>query len=104
MLLFHILSRFMGIRVGSICNENAFITPSTNALGFYTICQKPSLSNSAYTPYFVYILLRIAKKHFNKGKRLTIKICTVVENRHFGFVFIVHNVHRQQTRYTETYV
>ena len=24
---------------GSICNENPFITPSTNTLGFYVICQ-----------------------------------------------------------------
>ena len=24
---------------GSICNENPFITPSTNALGFYALCQ-----------------------------------------------------------------
>ena len=24
---------------GSICNENPFITPSTNALGFNAICQ-----------------------------------------------------------------
>ena len=24
---------------GSICNENPFITPSHNALGFYAICQ-----------------------------------------------------------------
>ena len=24
---------------GLICNENPFITPSTNALGFYAICQ-----------------------------------------------------------------
>ena len=24
---------------GSICNENPFITPSPNALGFYAICQ-----------------------------------------------------------------
>ena len=24
---------------GSICNENPFITPATNALGFYVICQ-----------------------------------------------------------------
>ena len=24
---------------GSICNENPFITPSTNALGSYAICQ-----------------------------------------------------------------
>ena len=23
----------------SICNENPFITPSTNAIGFYVICQ-----------------------------------------------------------------
>ena len=27
------------LRGGSICNENPFITPSTNALGFYGICQ-----------------------------------------------------------------
>ena len=27
------------IRGGSICNENPFITPSTNALGSYAICQ-----------------------------------------------------------------
>ena len=27
------------IRGGSICNENPFITPPTNALGFYVICQ-----------------------------------------------------------------
>ena len=25
---------------GSICNENPFITPSTNALGFNVVCQK----------------------------------------------------------------
>ena len=24
---------------GTICNENPFITPPTNALGFYAICQ-----------------------------------------------------------------
>ena len=24
---------------GSICNENPFITPSINTLGFYAICQ-----------------------------------------------------------------
>ena len=24
---------------GSICNENLFVTPSPNALGFYVICQ-----------------------------------------------------------------
>ena len=27
------------VRGGSICNENPFITPSQNALGFYAICQ-----------------------------------------------------------------
>ena len=27
------------LRGGSICNENPFITPSINALGFYVICQ-----------------------------------------------------------------
>ena len=28
----------------SICNENPFITPSINALGFYAICQKKDQS------------------------------------------------------------
>ena len=27
------------LRGGSICNKNPFITPSTDALGFYAICQ-----------------------------------------------------------------
>ena len=27
------------VRGGSICNENPFITPSTDSLGFYAICQ-----------------------------------------------------------------
>ena len=27
------------VRGGSICNENPFITPSTNVLGFNVICQ-----------------------------------------------------------------
>ena len=27
------------VRGGSICNENPFITPSTNALASYAICQ-----------------------------------------------------------------
>ena len=30
------ISKYEG---GSICNENPFITPSPNALGFYAICQ-----------------------------------------------------------------
>ena len=29
----------LNIRGGSICHVNAFITPSTNSLGFYSICQ-----------------------------------------------------------------
>ena len=31
--------RLLPYEGGSICNENPFITPSTNALGFYAICQ-----------------------------------------------------------------
>ena len=31
---------------GSICNENPFITPSTNALGIYAICQTKDQSVS----------------------------------------------------------
>ena len=34
-----ILHNFTIYEGGSICNENTFITPSTNALGFYVICQ-----------------------------------------------------------------
>ena len=29
---------------GSLCNENPFRTPSTNALGFYAICQRKDQS------------------------------------------------------------
>ena len=32
-------SRFGVYEGGSICNENLYITPSINALGFYAICQ-----------------------------------------------------------------
>ena len=31
---------------GSICNENPFITPSPNALGFNAICQTKDQSNA----------------------------------------------------------
>ena len=31
---------------GSICNENPFITPSTNALGLYAICQTKDQSTA----------------------------------------------------------
>ena len=31
---------------GSICNENPFITPSKNALGFYAICQTKDQSGA----------------------------------------------------------
>ena len=33
------LSLLSSLRGGSICNENPFITPSTNAFGFCAICQ-----------------------------------------------------------------
>ena len=32
-------SYLINVRGGSICNENPFITPFTNALGFNAICQ-----------------------------------------------------------------
>ena len=31
---------------GSLCNENPFITPSTNALGLYAICQTKDQSTA----------------------------------------------------------
>ena len=31
---------------GSICNENPFITPSTNVLGLYAICQTKDQSTA----------------------------------------------------------
>ena len=31
---------------GSICNENPFITPSTNALGLYAICKTKDQSTA----------------------------------------------------------
>ena len=37
------------VRGGSICNENPFITPSTNALGFYAICQTKDQSAAVIT-------------------------------------------------------
>ena len=76
---------------GSICNENPFITPSTNALGTYAISQTKDQSvavkmvhetlfylskfNKLHTflkstlIYTAYILLQIVKTHFNKGRK-----------------------------------
>ena len=55
---------------GSICNENPFITPSTNALGFYAICQTKDQSVALYSIkyYFIFpnlICYRLFKKHTN---------------------------------------
>ena len=36
---------------GSICNENSFITPSTNALGLYAICQTKDQSVAVIMVY-----------------------------------------------------
>ena len=36
---------------GSICNENPFITPSINALGFYAICQTKDQSVAVIMVY-----------------------------------------------------
>ena len=41
-------SRYEG---GSICNENPFITPSINALGFYVICQTKDQSVAVIMVY-----------------------------------------------------
>ena len=82
---------FNMIRGGSICNENPFITPSPNALGFYVICQtkdqgiafimvqKKLFYLSKFNKlqaflkstliYTAYIFLRIVKTHFNKGRK-----------------------------------
>ena len=38
-ILFVIYLSRLSYEGGSICNENPFITPSTNALGSYAICQ-----------------------------------------------------------------
>ena len=56
---------------GSICNENPFITPSTNALGFYAICQTKVQSVAAIMVYQTLFYLskfnkyRLLKKHTN---------------------------------------
>ena len=67
-----------------MCNENPFITPSTNALGFSVICQTKDQSVAVIMVhetlfylsefnikstliYTAYIFLRIVKTHFNKG-------------------------------------
>ena len=56
---------------GSICNENPFIPPSTNALGFYAICQTKDQSVAVIMVrkhYFIFpnlISYRLSKKHTN---------------------------------------
>ena len=85
------------LRGDSICNENPFITPSTNALGLYAICQTkdqsvavircmkhyfifPNLIITDFLKstliYTAYIFLRIVKTHFNKGR----KACCIFYN------------------------
>ena len=57
------------LRGGSICNENPFITPSTNALGFYAICQTKDQSVAVimvHKHYFIFqklISYRLFKEH-----------------------------------------
>ena len=41
--VFSLIGNYEG---GSICNENPFITPSTNALGLYAICQTKDQSTA----------------------------------------------------------
>ena len=75
----------------SICNENPFITPSTNVLGFYAMCQTKDQSAAVIMVhktffylskfntlqaflkstlmYTAYIFLRIVKTHFTKVER-----------------------------------
>ena len=47
---------------GSICNENHFITPSINALGFYAICQTKDQSVAVIMVYETLFYL----SNFNK--------------------------------------
>ena len=56
---------------GSICNENSFITPSTNALGLYAIYQTKDISVAGmmvHKALFIFanlISYRLFKKHTN---------------------------------------
>ena len=56
---------------GSICNENPFITPSTNALGFNAICQTKDQSVPVIMVHETLFYLskfnkfRLFKKHTN---------------------------------------
>ena len=56
---------------GSICNENPFITPSANALGFYAICQTKDQSVAVIMVHEHYFILpnlisyRLFKKDTN---------------------------------------
>ena len=83
--------KLTGYEGGSICNENGFITLSTNVLGFFTICQTKDQSvaiimvhetlfnlskfNKLQTflkstlIHTAHIFLRIVKNHFNKGRK-----------------------------------
>ena len=42
----HVILNFVLYEGGSICNENPFITPSTNALGLYAICKTKDQSTA----------------------------------------------------------
>ena len=49
---------------GSICNENPFITPSTNALGSYAICQTKDQSVAVIMVYeILFYLSKFNKLH-----------------------------------------
>ena len=56
---------------GSICNENPFITPPTNVLGMFRICQTKYQSVAViimHKHYFIFpnlISYRLFKKHTN---------------------------------------
>ena len=45
------------MRGGSICNENASITPFTNKLGLFFTCQTKDQSlNGALTLFFIFLI------------------------------------------------
>ena len=52
----------IGNEGGSICNENPFITPFTNALGFYAICQTKDQSVVVKMVYETLFCLTIFNK------------------------------------------
>ena len=62
MKLDNIMEKFKAYEGGSICNENPFITPSTNALRFNAICQT---KDQSFGDIFVHEKLFYLSK-FNK--------------------------------------